>query len=379
MARNIERSAALAQRSGKSVTPVEFRRERTLLSSWNRVHHNNAGYEMFVMLETRTEVAKAQRKLESTLRRNFPRGAIKNIGYPGGTNFDAKVFTNGNYWFWSADHSDEDVPNPRRLNWFGRFNVDGDLQISVEINTAYEGRNDQVAGFFAKNIDTGSVYLMHSGRVGGGTKGVSKTALLTWSNQHLIDVIDASGNIRDGLLVMPIEGPAATRSAVRYIEAIALFKEAVRRGELHKPEFQRKQRELEQFYSEAHGRRKGRRSSRIDYISRHGEVVDALHAWRNARPMPNRARIVKNVLIDMGVATGQTLLEVFDVKTSVARQDVYTAIGQLMVHGKSDDCRRVMVLPRGETIAPDLVQTLHRLNVELLRFEMDENSVTIKP
>ncbi|MFM0619832.1 hypothetical protein PQR37_37895 [Paraburkholderia nemoris] len=116
---------------------------------------------MFSLLEAKDEVAKAQRKLETTFRRDFPRRAVKNIGYPGGTTFDANVFNDGHYWFWSTDHNDSSVPNPRRLNWFGLFDEDGGLQISVEINTAYEGRNDQVAGFFARDNDTGTIYLLH--------------------------------------------------------------------------------------------------------------------------------------------------------------------------------------------------------------------------
>lgn len=106
---------------------------------------------MFSLIESKEEIAKAQRKLEAAIRRDFKTKAVKNIGYPGGTTFDAKVFTDGSYWYWSSDHDGEDIPNPRRLNWFGLFRGDADLQISVEINTAYEGRNDQVAGFFARD------------------------------------------------------------------------------------------------------------------------------------------------------------------------------------------------------------------------------------
>lgn len=332
---------------------------------------------MFSLLELKEEIAKAQRKLEATFRREFPKKAVRNIGYPGGTNYDAKVVTDGHCWFWSADHDDSDVPNPRHLNWFGLFNEGGGLQISVEINTAYEGRNDQVAGFFARDNDTGTIYLLHSGRVGGGTKGVSKAALLAWSDQPLIEVVDSSGSIRDGVLVMPVEGLAASRSAIRYIDTIARFKQAVRDGEIDTPEFQRKQRELDDFYAEARGRRKGRRSSEIDYLSRHGDVVDALREWRGSSPMPKGARVVKDVLIDMGVAVGRGLVEVFEVKTSTARPDVYSAIGQLMVHGTADDCRRVIVLPHKEAIADDLVQALQRLDIELLRFELNEEKATI--
>lgn len=86
---------------------------------------------------------------------------------------------------------------------------------------------------------------------------------------------------------------------------------------------------------------------------------------------------MKNVLIDMGVAVGRDLVEVFEVKTSTGRSDVYGAIGQLMVHGTAADCRRVLVLPHNEPIAADLKNGLQRLGIELVKFKLDEQSVTI--
>jgi hypothetical protein len=332
---------------------------------------------MFSLIESKEEIAKAQHRLEAAICRDFKTKAVKNIGYPGGTTFDAKVFTNGSYWYYSSDYYGKNIPNPRRLNWFGLFRGDADLQISVEINTAYEGRNDQVAGFFARDNDTSSIYLMHSGRVGGGTEGVGKAAFLAWSNQHPIDVVDSSGGIKEGVLVMPIDGIAASRSAVRYVDIIASFKQAVRSGDMASPEFQRKKKELDDFFSESRGRRKGQRSEKIDYLSRHGEVVDALYSWRRSSALPKNGRLVKNILIDMGVEVGLDLVEVFEVKTSTARADVYAAIGQLMVHGTSDECRRVMVLPQKELIASDLKEAMQRLNIELLKFKLDEKAVTI--
>lgn len=332
---------------------------------------------MFSLIESKQEIAGAQRKLEGTVYRDFRRRVVKHIGYPGGTTPNAKVFTDGRYWFWTSDYDDSDVPNPRRLNWFGLFRHDADLQISVEINTAYEARNDQVAGFFARDNETRTVYLLHSGRVGGGKKGVGKAAFLAWSSQRLIDVVDSSGGVREGVLVMPVEGTAASRSARRYIDAVANFKQAVRAGEVDTAEFQRKQKELEDFYAEARGRRKGRRSGETDYLSRHGDVVDALHLWRRSSALPDRGRLVKNVLIDMGVAVGRDLVEVFEVKTNTSRSDVYAAIGQLMVHGTSDNCRRVIVLPHKEPIAGDLKDALDRLGIQLLKFKLDEENATI--
>jgi hypothetical protein len=332
---------------------------------------------MFVLITSKREIANAQRQLEATIRRAFKKTAVKNIGYPGGTEFNSIVHTDGVHWYWSSDVKAASTSNPRRLNWFGLFEADGDLQISVEINSAYEGRNDHVAGFFARDHDTGSIYLLHSGRVGGGTKGVGKSAFLAWSDLRLIGVVDSSGGIREGVLVMPIDGIGATRSAVRYVERVARFKQAVRAGEMETPEFQRKKKELEDFYTEAHGRRKGRRSGDIDYLSRHGDVVEALYLWRTSTALPKGGRVVKNVLIDMGVAVGRKLVEVFEVKTTTGRSDIYYAIGQLMVHGTPADCRRVIVLPHKEPIAADLTVALQRLGIELVRFELDEQDATI--
>ena len=176
---------------------------------------------------------------------------------------------------------------------------------------------------------------------------------------------------------MPIEGVAASRSLIRYIDTMARFKQAVRAGEIDTQKFQRKKKELDDFYSEARGRRKGRRTGEIDYLSRHGEVVDALQSWRTLDALPKGGRIVKNVLIDMGVAVGRDLVEVFEVKTSTARPDVYGAIGQLMVHGTATDCRRVIVLPHKQPIAPDLKYALQRLSILLVKFKLDEQKATI--
>lgn len=332
---------------------------------------------MFSLIEGKEEIAKAQSKLEATIRRNFKTQAIKNIGSRGGTISDAKVFTDSEHWYWASDYDDSDIPNPRRLNLFGLFSEDTDLEISVQINTAYQGRNDNVAGFFARDNNTGSIYLMHSGRVGGGKTGVGKTSFLAWSNHRVINVVDSSGDIREGLLVMPIEGVAASRSVVRYIDTIVNFKRAVRNGEIDTPEFKRKKKALDDFYSESRGRRKGQRSGKIDYLSRHGEIVDALHSWRRSSALPKGGRLVKNVLIDLGVEVSHALIEVFEVKTSAARSDVYAAIGQLMVHGTSFDCRRVLILPQNELIASDLKEALKRLNIEQLNFKLDDLAATI--
>lgn len=332
---------------------------------------------MFSLIESKAEIAKAERKLEASFRRDFKQKATRNIGYPGGTTFAAQVVTNGLYWYWAADHDLLEAPNPRRLNWFGVFQDNHDLQISVEINTPFEGANGKIAGFFARDNETGSVYLFHSGRVGGGTAGVSKTAFLTWSGQRLVEVFDSSGNTRDGVLVMPVEGLASTRSAIHYVEKIVGFKKAVRAGETSTQIFKEREQQLADYYAESRGRRKGTRNSDFDYVSRHGEVVDALHEWRKTAGLDTGCRLVKNVLIDLGVSLGGSLCEIYEVKTSSMRPDIYTAIGQLLVHGSTDDCKRFIALPHNGRLAKDLERALARNAIKVIRFKLTETAAVI--
>lgn len=332
---------------------------------------------MLLLIESKEEIAKAQRNLEIAIRRDFKKKIQKNIGYPGGTMTDAQVQTDGTYWFYSTDCNEEDVKTPRRLNWFGLLRDTPSLDITVEINTVYEGRNDRIAGFFARDSNTGSIYLMHSGRVGGGTKGVGKEAFLACSGERLFEVMDSSGRLKEGTLVIPIKGIKATRPAIRYIDAIVDFKQAVRNGVLTTTDFQKKKKQYNDFFAEARGRRLGQRSGEIDYLSRHGEVVDALYLWRNTNRLPKSGRLVKDRFIDLGVAIGEELIEVYEVKTSAARTNIYTAIGQLMIHGVSENCRKFLVLPNDEVIASDLNQALKQLNIHILKFKLDEESASI--
>ena len=335
------------------------------------------GIDMFSLIESKEEISKAQRHLEQAIRRDFKQKKVKNIGYPGGNVSDAHVLTDGTYWFWSVDHNEKNVINPRRLNWFGLLKDSPNLDISVEINTVYEGHTKRIGGFFARDSETGLIYLMHSGRVGGGTTGVGKESFLAWSGQRPVEVLDSSGKTKEGILVMPIKGTAATRPAIHYINTIVNFKQAVRDGKLTSAELKKKKKEFNDFFAESRGRRQGKRSVEIDYFSRHGEIVDAVYTWRNSNPFPKNSRLVKNLFIDLGVEINDNLVEIFEVKTSTTRTNIYTAIGQLMVHGVSNQCRRIIVLPHNQSIALDLKDTLERLNIELLKFKLDKNAAII--
>lgn len=332
---------------------------------------------MYQLIESRAQIAAAYKKLDGTIKREFKRTIAKDIGWQGGRQLAAKLQPSGPYWYWSTEF-ERQAKNPRQLNWFG---VSGDgpaVQIAVEINTPYEGRNDMVAGFFARDTGTGRVYLFHTGRVGGGAEGVSKEAFLAWCGLTPTTVVDSQGRTRDGIVVMPVEGAGATRSLVSYVQQVIDFKKAVRDGTPPSPEAKTRAKLLRDYFREASGRRRGKRmSTEIDYLSRHGEVVEALADWRKAIGLSKGEKLAKNVLIDLGVKKDATLTEVYEVKTSATRSDVYTAIGQLAVHSTGNGCRRVMVLPADEHLARDLADGLARSGIELMRYRLSADKAEI--
>lgn len=334
---------------------------------------------MLVLLESKQDIAAAQRTLEATFRREFPQRAVRDISHPGGTNKSARVCTDGRHWYWSDARDAAGDPNPRTLNWFGVYEPDKncDLRITVETNTPFERRNDHISGFFARDSDSGMTFLLHSGRVGGGAKGVGKETFLAWRNEPLHKVVDASGDARFGVLVMPVEGRGATRSVARYIDVVAGFKDAVKKGKIETPRVRKQQHDLREFFSESHGRRKGRRSSIVDYISRHGEIVDALRNWRTAKGLPAGGKVVKNLLVDMAVKVNGQIVEVYEVKTSGARGDAYAAIGQALVHADNKSCRRAIVMPHDQTLADDIAAAMTRLKIAVLKCKLTASTATI--
>lgn len=176
---------------------------------------------------------------------------------------------------------------------------------------------------------------------------------------------------------MPVQGANATKSVKSYVQSIIDFKDAVRAGTVNSAQQTARVGELRVYYKEASGRRKGfRTGGAIDYVSRHGEVVEELSNWRVAKGLVKGESLKKNVWIDLGVAVGGKLTELYEVKTSAVRGDVYTAIGQLAVHAPDQLCRRIMVLP-DQVLQPSLATALKRNGIELMRYRLTARSVKL--
>ncbi len=84
---------------------------------------------------------------------------------------------------------------------------------------------------------------------------------------------------------------------------------------------------LQMYRREFSGRKTGRRVRKFEYVTRHGDIVEALRQWRGPS---NVEHVGNDVFRDLFVATRNGgMTELYEVKTDTDRQRLYTAIGQL--------------------------------------------------
>lgn len=323
---------------------------------------------MFVVVEDQKARAEAQRQLEVQIISALKNRGSHNIGYPGG-NQDAPLYANGKGQLWCAFELLKDADVPRRWNAFGVYDPDrGSQTITVEINIPTESDSARIAGFFARDVTTGHIYLAHDGSVGGGKAGVGREAFLAWSKLSLVEVSRSERRIRSGVIIGRIDADDLPARIWTFVQQVRDFKAAVRRGDLDSPQTRADIEEWNDFKDESSGRRRGRRESRIDYVSYHGDVVRALYAERSARRTVDE-RVLNSRLVDLYVRSGETLIEAYEVKTDTGRQSIYTAVGQLMTHAydPGGDVQRILVIPQGD-LPLDLKRCLRALKIVVRRF-----------
>lgn len=323
---------------------------------------------MLRLIEDPEAKAAAQAELEARIRERLADQGVRNIGFPSG-NTDEVVYAEGAGGLWAAFTPLKTAAVPRQWNAFGLYDPSLHAQmITVEINVPTADNSARVAGFYARDPQTDRIYLMHDGSVGGGRPGVGRDAFLSWTRATTVDVVRSDGVVRSGVVVGAVEVDDFVPHLRRFVMRVRRFKTAVAAGALDTVEAAEAIAEWEAFNSESSGRRRGRRRADLDYVSYHGDVVDALQRERSSRLRADE-RILNNRLIDLYVRRGRDMTEIYEVKTGVDRQAIYTGMGQLLTHstGAPSSVKRTLVLPEGD-LPRDIREALLALGIELRRF-----------
>lgn len=314
----------------------------------------------------------AQAALEHELKGSLKRLGIRNIGFPGG-NVDQTMYSAGKGELWVAfSGPSEDFAVPRYWNAFGIYDPNRPAQtIAVEINIPSESNSAQVAGFFAEDNETGDIFLMHSGKVGGGRLGIGKSEFLFWSKAKLVDVAEKDGGIRSGIPICKLNDSAIVGRILAFVKRVQSFKGQAAAGGFNSPAFKQQVKEFDRYSKEFSGKKSGVRGGPFEYVTYHGDIVQKLYDDRISRVGPGE-KVFNSPLIDLFVKKRGVLSEVYEVKTGGGRQMLYTAIGQIVTHAtiSHNKVAKFLVIPADESIPKDLKQAIGVLGIEVRRFKL---------
>lgn len=173
------------------------------------------------VLTDRAEIEIAQSMLETAIHRAWKQTEERQVYFrPSG--IKAAVVHNGRHWF----HGRTIAPkgsNERYWNAFGEYEPQGSLSIVVEVNVPKSSVNAAIAGFYAKDRESGSTFLMHSGRIGGGRKGINQSAFLDWYPGKLSRAYSPEGD-REAIAVAETTAKFCADDISRFIGDVATFK-----------------------------------------------------------------------------------------------------------------------------------------------------------
>ena len=183
---------------------------------------------MYVAIQEPKKIKAAQGQFVRRLQQALPaRPETFMIGYQGG-NFEVEdLRSNGLIWF--AHHVDTKAAIKRNWNGFGvasQLVLKGSNKIVTEVNVALDGKSKRVAGLFVQDSRTGDILLVHRGKIGGGKKGVGKTAFLAWYKGPAVQYIYAARPKKSehALVVAELSSPDITRQVCDFVTAVHLFK-----------------------------------------------------------------------------------------------------------------------------------------------------------
>jgi len=186
---------------------------------------------MLKIITSGREICRCQRELKKMLITTLTSSGNYTIGYHSGSVI-SKIYLNSRIWFSpSIVHSGD----KRYWNAFGlskHLSKTKSNSIAVEINILRDGVNGRVAGAFAIDKNTDDIYLTHSGKVGGGRRGIGKNTFVKWYKKQTKALYGGNGKPRMAIVIGNIASSSFTSNLTKFIQSVSMFKDLVAGGEV---------------------------------------------------------------------------------------------------------------------------------------------------
>lgn len=246
----------------------------------------------------------------------------------------------------------------RYWNCFGIYNsiLSKNLNITVEINMPFDGINLRTSGLWAYD-GRNNFYLLHNGAIGGGKKDFGKERFKSLFKGEYESVF-LNGKVYEYAMV-------AQLNSKEMIHQISWFVNEIRRIKVSSNEIINQHLSEHNYKPEFFGSKSYNLPLTIEANCNHGIVVDKLQ-----EKLTKKGYIMGNDgLPDLYSYKGGIIDNVFEIKTSLSRQSVYTAIGQLLLNTVSLNNKPFLYFVCPNSLSEDLMNDLGKINIRVIKYD----------
>lgn len=293
-----------------------------------------------------------------------------------GASTHADVYWQPSLGIWS--HFDPLWRNEGKKSNGGIFGISDPLtssmnNLTLEINYDHDTPRKSVAGRFLKD-STGRFYIGHSGKIGGGQKGVGKETFLSFYPSRNIQTIEWGTNDYEDVIVLGAVGdPQLPAQIAAFVHQVAIFKESVKTGTIPSRTVVNDDPESPGFNPEFQGAKEySKKKNKIVAQCNHGLVISRLAQEIEKLGYKVANDTARDLFIPL---TGSDATILFEAKTDLTTTSIYTAIGQLMFHGvkQKPPPRRILVVPG--LPEESTKKAIAMLGIEVLQYNLDAMGV----
>lgn len=320
---------------------------------------------MITVITNRQQIENLHRQFHSKLDRHFRARINCWVGYPGG-NFEDTVRYSTDLDIWISVQ----YLNTRFWNGFGigKPTEGRNNSLAGEINFPYEHINRRIAGVFAQD-DTGNIFVLHRGRIGGGRPGIRKAYFKDNFRGDFVSAVDGDRET-EFCLVGELNSRHFSRQVSNFISEIYRVKNLENGGTA--ADFGN----LTNFiYTDEHsGMTVTERNDPVIIERTHGIVVNAL-----AKELKDRKfKIGNDRNRDLFIHNRGEISTLFEIKTSSSTQCLYSAVGQLLLYSIPirSNVKLIAVLP--DKLSKAVTKKFSSLGINILYYEWDKDEPKFK-
>ena len=314
---------------------------------------------MIQIIDDFVHIEKLQKQFTSKLNKVLSVSINCWIGHPGG-NFQGRVRYSSELNIWVAYLNQEN----RSWNGFGIGKPIADKNNSLvgEINFPHSGINRRIAGAFGID-ENGKILVLHRGKIGGGSPGVGKNLFVDNFKGDFVNAVEGNRETRF-CFVAELDSDLFTKQVSTFIHEINSIKKLRKFGADY--DFTEL---INYVYTDEKSGVSVSENNEPKVVNRtHGIIVNAL------------ANEIKSYGIGIGNDRNRDLfahkkgkiISLFEIKTNVSTQCLYSAVGQLLIYTIPIKEKHKLVAVFPNKLKLDVEKQFKNLGIEILYYEWND-------